>query len=355
MNSRIKFGMLALGVISSALASAQDNIQVIVNGTPVVFRNQQPVMSGDRVLIPLRGVLQEMGAIVDWNPEGQVVTAHKGHTTVRLQIDQKTASVDGQPVQMDVPAQILNNSTLVPLRFVSESLGADVHWNSNNYTVMINSTNPGGVGQGISADENRRQRAIESREQRLLNLEKGSTTVFQSGIVFPVTIDDTLSSATSRRGDRFSATLNSNQAGLPAGTHIDGYVYGVTPFNGNQPGMIEVRFDKAVLPDGAGYALHGYLTRLGSGYVKQEGGRFVAIPGSANNRVVFAGYGPNGQTMVGISEGRQLAGVSINNFYGFDIDVNTGRVPHEVSIPAGAHFGVRLVQNMTVRQGDLHS
>jgi hypothetical protein len=354
MKHTIRICLLATGGSLAALGGAQNNIQVIVDGTPVVFHGQGPQMSGDRVLVPLRGVLEQMGATVNWNPSSQTVTARKSHVDVRLTIGQTTASVDSQPVQMDVPAQIVNGSTMVPLRFVSESLGADVHWDSSNYTVNISDKDGAAEGQGISAEELRRQNLAEAREQRIANLQKGEPVVFQSGIVFPVHLDDAISSNGNHQGDRFSATLDSNQAGLPAGTHIDGYVYGVVPMVNNRAGMIEIRFDKAVLPDGASYPIKGYLTRLGEGYVRQEGGRYVAVPGQANNRVIFAGYGSEGGALVGIGSGRSLGNATFSGLFGLSLTGSSDRNPRDVQLQAGTKFGVRLVSGLTIKRGDLH-
>jgi hypothetical protein len=129
-------GMAATAVAASSRALAQ-NITVVVNGQPVTFNGQPPIMQDDRVFVPLRGVFEDLGAHVDWNPSTQTVTAFRGHTKVQLTIGQTTASVDGKPVQLDVPAQIIQGSTMVPLRFVGEALGNNVRWDAGNQSVII--------------------------------------------------------------------------------------------------------------------------------------------------------------------------------------------------------------------------
>ncbi|OPY55859.1 MAG: hypothetical protein A4E55_02447 [Pelotomaculum sp. PtaU1.Bin035] len=65
------------------------------------------------------------------------VKAAKGNTTIQLKIGDSTAYKNGRPVRLDPPAQILNGSTMVPVRFVSEALGAEVKWDEAAQTVRI--------------------------------------------------------------------------------------------------------------------------------------------------------------------------------------------------------------------------
>jgi hypothetical protein len=134
-----RFVLAGFAVAIAAAAHAQD-IRVVVDGNRVYFRNQPPVMVDDRVLVPLRGVFEELGAKVNWNPETQTVTGFREETRISLRIGENTASVNGQPVQLDVPAQIIDSSTMVPLRFVGEALGDRVHWDERTQTVLINAT-----------------------------------------------------------------------------------------------------------------------------------------------------------------------------------------------------------------------
>jgi hypothetical protein len=108
-------GMVA-SIVAAATGAFGQNITVVVNGQPVEFANQPPIMLNDRVLVPLRGVFEDLGARVEWDPETQTVTAFHGDTRIKLTIGQNTAAVDGDPVQLDVPAQVIQGSTMVPLR-----------------------------------------------------------------------------------------------------------------------------------------------------------------------------------------------------------------------------------------------
>jgi hypothetical protein len=123
---------------------AASNIGVMVNGESVQFRGVQPQMVGGRVLVPLRGVFEKMNAFVGWDSATRTVMIQTGDKDIMIPAGSKTASVNGNILYMDTPVLIMNGTTMVPLRFVGETLGADVKWNSATKTVEI-STDGGAV------------------------------------------------------------------------------------------------------------------------------------------------------------------------------------------------------------------
>ncbi|MDD4238239.1 MAG: stalk domain-containing protein [Desulfotomaculaceae bacterium] len=106
------------------------NVSVYVNDSPVAFPDQKPYLdeSVSRVLVPVRFISEALGAGVKWQAEEQKVILQKGDQQVILTIGSKTYSVGGQIHLLDAPAIIMNSRTMVPLRFVSEALGAGVTW-----------------------------------------------------------------------------------------------------------------------------------------------------------------------------------------------------------------------------------
>ena len=112
-------------------------IAVTVNGTTVVF-DQPPVILKGRTMVPLRAILEALGTQVNWDAEKQTVTATKGAVTIIVEIGSKQATVNGAVKTLDVPALIIKNRTMVPVRFISESLGAEVNWDGKSQTVKIN-------------------------------------------------------------------------------------------------------------------------------------------------------------------------------------------------------------------------
>ena len=135
-------GIYAAGVIlAGALpATAQPQmITVVVNGEQVGF-DQPPVERSGRVFVPLRGVFERLGASVVYD-NGVINATGRGHI-VSLHIGSSTAIVDGSQQVLDVAPFLVGSRTLIPLRFVSQALGANVDWAENTNTVTISLAGP---------------------------------------------------------------------------------------------------------------------------------------------------------------------------------------------------------------------
>lgn len=137
--------VLMVSVLLATAAGAQ-TVSVTIDGTPVSFQGARAQVVNGRVLVPLRGVFEQMGAFVGWDPSTRTVLAQRGDTDVSLPLGSTTARVNGQPVRLDVPASVIGGRTLVPLRFIGEALGATVTWNAATRTVEI-VTGEAGPGQ----------------------------------------------------------------------------------------------------------------------------------------------------------------------------------------------------------------
>lgn len=134
--TRTKMSATLTLLLASGACVAQQ-IGVTVDGTPVAFAGARPMVISGRVLVPLRGVLEQVGAFVDWVPATRTVIAQKGDTYVELPVGSKTAIINSRAVNLDVPAQVMTGSTMVPLRFLGEALGAEVTWDAPTRTVVI--------------------------------------------------------------------------------------------------------------------------------------------------------------------------------------------------------------------------
>lgn len=110
-------------------------VNVYVNDTKIIF-DTQPVYINNRTMVPIRGVFEALGATVEWDNDKKIVTVEKD-IKIQVQLDNTKAVVDGQTVTMDVPAVGLNGRILVPLRFISEALNAEVEWVNSTKTVFI--------------------------------------------------------------------------------------------------------------------------------------------------------------------------------------------------------------------------
>ena len=96
-----------------------------------------PIIQNDRTFLPIRLIAEALGAAVTWSEADQSVTIVEGDTTIVIYIGQAFALVNGEPVQLDTEAFISNDRTYLPVRFVSENLGATVTWDAVTNKVTI--------------------------------------------------------------------------------------------------------------------------------------------------------------------------------------------------------------------------
>ena len=124
-----KLFALMLGLLSCTLllCLSVNAVELYVD-TELVQTDVPPQLVGGRTLVPMRAIFEYLGAEVTWDNDTRTATGTLNDTVVTIQIDNTTAYVNGVPYTLDVPAQIIGNRTMVPARFVSESLGCVVTW-----------------------------------------------------------------------------------------------------------------------------------------------------------------------------------------------------------------------------------
>lgn len=127
-----------LSSVVFTVSADESEIKIKIDGATKNF-DVMPVMESNRVLVPMRGIFEELGAEILWDGDTQTVTATKGETVVELQIGNKTAKINGEEIKIDVPARLISSRTMVPVRFVSDSMGCTTDWNDFNNTVIIRS------------------------------------------------------------------------------------------------------------------------------------------------------------------------------------------------------------------------
>lgn len=123
-----------LMVPTMAGAAAQTSTVIVkVDGKTVAFPDAKPYVESNRVLIPIRFVSEALGGKVDY--KDRTVTISQDSKKVTLKLDSKNVTVDNKNILLDVPARAKQSRTYVPLRFVSEALGATVNYANRTVTI----------------------------------------------------------------------------------------------------------------------------------------------------------------------------------------------------------------------------
>lgn len=138
---KAKFISAALLTMSLVAAPAfASDIKLEINGS-IVQPTVAPVIENGTTLVPLRIVSQNLGSQVDWNGADRSITITKDGKEILLTVDSKKAVVAGQEKELLLAPKIINSTTMVPIRFVSENLDAYVNWDSASRTVQVSDTN----------------------------------------------------------------------------------------------------------------------------------------------------------------------------------------------------------------------
>jgi hypothetical protein len=325
--------MTTLAIIAVAGVVGAQDIRATVNGDAVLFADVKPVMINGRVMVPVRGVFEHMNATVTWDAAAGVVAAQRGHDVIRLPINSQFAEVNGRRVRLDAPATIQSGRTMVPLRFLSESLGAEVEWVASIRTVEIRST------------------SVYSQPP----VDDAMTMISSIGTVIPISLSRVLTSNNSKVGDKFTGTVVTDAAGsyngLPQGTIVQGHVEVATPMTAGTPGVLSLAFDRIVLPDGQNYPIHGKTIGLDANSVVEEDGRLVAKPAAANDHLKFVGMGAGAGALIAlVTKGNVLTNSLIGAALGYVFgETQKKETPRDVKLEAGSKWGVRLTEQLAYR------
>ena len=131
------YTMVAIMCLTYIPAMAEETpVTVMVDGEYVKFDVQPTIIEG-RTLVPVRAIFEALGAEVEWNGDTRTAVSSKGDTKVSVQIDNNVMKVNDADVVLDVPAQLIDNRTLVPVRAISEAYDCYVDWNGDKRTVIV--------------------------------------------------------------------------------------------------------------------------------------------------------------------------------------------------------------------------
>ena len=121
---------------------AADEVTVVLSGEVLEF-DVPPQIIGDRTMVPMRKIFESLGASVQWVADGQLILAAYQTNIIAMRVGEMSFTVtdvltnETQTVELDVPPQIVNDRTLVPVRAISESLQKKVSWDGETRTVTI--------------------------------------------------------------------------------------------------------------------------------------------------------------------------------------------------------------------------
>ncbi|MCL2376171.1 MAG: leucine-rich repeat domain-containing protein [Defluviitaleaceae bacterium] len=122
---------------AAPIALHANEISVTIDGAAVDFEGQPPIIVDGRTLVPVRGVFEALGFDVGWEQETQTATLTSDDYVVVISIGSDVFTTNGEEIPLDVPAQIIEDRTLLPIRAVLESVGYEVDWDGDTRTVLV--------------------------------------------------------------------------------------------------------------------------------------------------------------------------------------------------------------------------
>jgi len=133
--------VLTLGFSAPTFADANapgDDVTVTLDGAVLSFDVPPQIVNG-RTLVPMRGIFEALGATVNWDGDRQTIVATKDDTTVIMQIGNPIMMVGERQVALDVPPQIIDDRTMVPARAAADAFDLNVIWDADSRMVIIDS------------------------------------------------------------------------------------------------------------------------------------------------------------------------------------------------------------------------
>lgn len=131
-------------VESTAAGSTEESVITLqINSTTATVNGETftlevaPFIFDGRTMVPLRFISEALGADIVWDGNTRSITLTLGSDKIVLTIDKSEAVVNGQIVMMDVPAMIFKGRTMVPIRFVSENFNQEIHFDNATKTITI--------------------------------------------------------------------------------------------------------------------------------------------------------------------------------------------------------------------------
>ena len=136
MRNKVVLFLVLFLLFTTVGSAAAVDVKVYIDGEVQSF-DQPALLEKATTMVPMRGIFEKLGASVNWDESSRTITATKAQTIISLTLNQKTAYVDGKEIELQVAPFSVSGRTLVPLRFISEALGANVSWEGSNWSAYI--------------------------------------------------------------------------------------------------------------------------------------------------------------------------------------------------------------------------
>jgi len=134
----ICFAFISCALSAPRFSASSPDITVTLDGAVLSF-DVPPQIINERTMVPMRVIFEALGANVEWDDATQTITALSHETIIVIQIDSPTMLVDNEELLIDEPPRLVAGRTLVPVRVIAESLDMDVNWDDATRTVIITS------------------------------------------------------------------------------------------------------------------------------------------------------------------------------------------------------------------------
>lgn len=140
---KLFIGFAVLGIMSamSICAMAEsDVVTVTVDNEAVVFEDQQPVIIEGHTLVPVRAVFEKAGATVEWDQPTQTATISNDEYVVTIKYGDNVMYRNGEAVELEQPADVINNRTMIPVRAIAEAMNYSVTWDGHHSLILVSTT-----------------------------------------------------------------------------------------------------------------------------------------------------------------------------------------------------------------------
>lgn len=203
----------ALAAVSMGITAAADDepITVTVNDVEVEFTDIAPFIENEHTLVPMRAIFEALGAVVNWDGETRTVVSYDpvSDVSIILQIDSATMFVGETPVELETPARIVNDRTVVPVRAIAEGMNSVVDWNGETRTVIVTKDVAKDSGEDGTQDPEAENAQIPNPWTEYATLDELNAAINELGAIkYSVAVPDDVLLEVKENGYRYLAESN---------------------------------------------------------------------------------------------------------------------------------------------------